>query len=281
MSDKENNNPKEQTNAVVAKEHTEDKNNEISSTYFQDQPETKNPYYTSVAWLDENTIAVVDKRNQKLKIISREKSVTTTSFVKNCIVVSPYRYGLACRTEGSALLVFNTSLELQKTFTSVSTLFTCHPKSLDICWMSNSKTIAVLRNNDVKEITIYYPNTDSNLSEPRFGHVLLNGTFAVSDWGTGCVFLIMRTGCVVRGKYIDSCSKPGYISSDSNYNIYVCDFPRSVVVIFAQHGETLRSVQLEEIAPNPKSIAIEYETALIANSKSVVEVKLKCLNKCT
>lgn len=49
----------------------------------------------------------------------------------------------------------------------------------------------------------------------------------------------------------------------------------SVVVIFAQRGETLRSVQLEAIAPNPKSIAIEYETALIANSKSIVEVKLK------
>lgn len=275
MSDKENSKPKDESNAVVAKEHTEDENNEISSTVFQDQPETNKPYYTSIAWLDENTIAVVDKRNQKLKIISREKSVTRTSFVKNCIVVSPYRHGLACRTEGSALHVFNRSLELQKTFTSVSTLFTCHPKSFDICWMSNSKTVAVLRNNDVKEITIYDPNTDSNLSEPKFGHVLLNGTFAVSDWGKECIFLIMRTGCVVRRKYIDSCSKPGSISSDSNYNIYVCDFQRSVVVIFAQRGETLRSVQLEAIAPNPKSIAIEYETALIANSKSIVEVKLK------
>lgn len=173
MSDKENSKPKDESNAVVPKEHTEDENNEISSTVFQDQPETNKPYYTSVAWLDENTIAVVDKRNQKLKIISREKSVTKTSFVKNCIVVSPYRHGLACRTKGSALHIFNTSLELQKTFTSVSTLFTCHPKSLDICWMSYSKTIAVLRNNDVKEITIYDPNTDSNLSEPKFGHVLL------------------------------------------------------------------------------------------------------------
>lgn len=73
MSDKENSKPKDESNAVVAKEHTEDENNEISSTVFQDQPETNKPYYTSIAWLDENTIAVVDKRNQKLKIISREK----------------------------------------------------------------------------------------------------------------------------------------------------------------------------------------------------------------
>lgn len=47
-----------------------------------------------------------------MKIILREKSVTKILFVKNCIVVSFYRYGLVCRIKGSVLYVFNILLEL-------------------------------------------------------------------------------------------------------------------------------------------------------------------------
>lgn len=169
--------------------------------------------------------------------------------------------------------VFNSSLELRKTISSVSTLMTCHPKSPEICWLSGLKKICILRGNDVKEIAIYDPNTDSNLSDPMFGHVLLDGMFAVSDWDKECVFLIGKSGQIYRRKYIDS--RPGSISSDSKCNLYVCAFLKSVVVIFAQSGETLRSVQLGKIAPNPKSIAIRNEKALIANGKSIVEIELK------
>lgn len=171
--------------------------------------------------------------------------------------------------------VFSSSLELQKEMSSVLTLLTCHPKSSEICWLSELKKICILTGNDVKEIAIYDPYTDSNLSNPMFGHVLLDGTFAVSDWGRECIFLIGSSGRIVRRKYIFSNTKPGPISSDSNFKLYVCDSHKSVVVIIAQNGETLRSVYTGNIAPYPKSIAIRNEIALIANGKTFVETELK------
>lgn len=273
----ESSKPKSQSNAVVAKEHKDgsDKKDEIAIEDFHDQHETKKPHYTSVAWIDEDTIIVVDNRNQKLKLISRGKGVATTAFFNNCLVATSFKNGVACKSEGSTMQVFNSSLELRKTISSVSTLMTCHPKSPEICWLSGLKKICILRGNDIKEITIYDPNTDSNLSDPKFGHMLINGMFAVSDWDKECVFLIGNSGRISRRKYIDSNPKPGSISSDSNCNIYVCDFQRNILIIFSQSGGTLRSVRLEAIAPNPRSIAVRNGKALIANGKSIVEVELK------
>lgn len=190
-------------------------------------------------------------------------------------MATSFKDGVACRSEESTMQVFNSSLELRKTISSVSTLMTCHPKSPEICWLSGLKKICILRGNNVKDIAIYDPNTNSNLSDPMFGHVLLDGMYAVSDWDKECVFLIGKSGQIFRRKYIDSNLRPVSISSDSKCNIYVCDFQTSVVVIFAQSGETLRSVQLGKIAPNPKSIAIRNEKALIANGKTFVEFELK------
>lgn len=96
--------------------------------------------------------------------------------------------------------------------------------------------------------------------------------FAVSDWEMCCVFLLRKSGYIERIKYIDY--KPGSISSDSNNNIYVCEFQRSVVVVFTLSGETLRTVKIGAIAPNPRSIATNNDqNTLIANGKSFSEVQ--------
>lgn len=97
--------------------------------------------------------------------------------------------------------------------------------------------------------------------------------FAVSDWEKCCVFIIRKSGYIERRKYIDS--KPGSISSDSNNTLYVCEFQRSLVVVFTLRGDTIRAIKIGGIAPNPRSIAIKNDQkALIANGKSIVEVDL-------
>lgn len=246
--------------------------NQCKQFYEKDDNEPQKPLYTSVAWLDGDTIAVVDQRNQKLKLILRGKGVVKTTVIKNCITVCAFKDGLACRTEDCTLYVFNNSLDLQKVFPSVMTLLTCHSQSLNVFWISGLTKICKLRGNNVKEIAIHYPNTQSNLCVPMFGHVLLNEMFAVSDWEMCCVFLLRKSGYIERRKYIDYIR--GSISSDSNNNIYVCEFQRSVVVVFTLSGETLRTVKIGAIAPNPRSIAINNDhNALIANGKSFSEVQ--------
>lgn len=47
------------------------------------------------------------------------------------------------------------------------------------------------------------------------------------------------------------------------------------MVVFTLSGETVRTVKIGAIAPNPRSIAIKNaQKALIANGKSIVEVDL-------
>lgn len=259
-------------------------NGEKASKVYKDQPkkfsfsvkddnEPQKPLYTSVAWVDEDIIAVVDQRNQKLKLVLRGKGVVMRTVIRHCISVCAFKDGLACRTEDSMLHVFDYSLELQKTFSIVSTLLTSYSQSTDVFWIDGLTHICRLRGNDVREIPIHYPHAQSGLGVPMFGHVLLNGMFAVSDWEKCCVFIIRKSGYIERRKYIDS--KPGSISSDSNNTLYVCEFQRSLVVVFTLRGDTIRAIKIGGIAPNPRSIAIKNDQkALIANGKSIVEVDL-------
>lgn len=225
--------------------------------------------------MDDNTVAVIDQGNQRLKLISREHSVIKSVAASNCTEVSSFKKGIACKS-GDSLHIFNSSLELQKSFTDVSTLLTGRPQSLDVCWISGLNKICILKDNDIKEVAIYDPNAKSNLRKPSFGHVLLNDMFAVSDWDKKCVFLIGRSGRIARRKYIESSSRPGSISSDSNCNLHVCDLENNRVVVFSISGVTLRSIKIGAIAPNPKSIALMHDKlALITNGRSIIEVELK------
>lgn len=106
-----------------------------------------------------------------------------------------------------------------------------------------------MRGNDIKDS----PNAQSVLGVPMFGNVLLNGMFAGSDWEKCCVFIIRKSGYIERMKFIDS--KPGSISSGSNDTLYICEFQRSLVLVFTLSGETVRTVKIGAIAPNPRSIA--------------------------
>ena len=273
---------REQENRVVPKESVTSKFNEsatkkvkevtkkVQSENFpaKDEHEPKRPNYTSVAWVDEDTIAVVDQKNQKLKRISR-KGIVETVAVADCMVVSSFKDGLACKAAGKVMHVFNNSLQLKKTIYEVSTLLTSSLESNEVCWISGLKKICVLQNTTIKEINIHDPHTTSNLSDPMYGHVLQNGMFAVSDWDKDCIFLIRRSGYIERRKYCRSDFSPGSISSDSELNVYVCNYESSIVEVFELTGKTIRIINICAIARNPKSISINKNgQALVANGKS-------------
>ena len=276
MNEKRTTNAKEQAVVSQKSETADNVTKELQASsegvqmpfFAKDEVVPKKPKYTSVAWVDNDTIAVVDQRNQKLKCISRKGNVTTTG-VAECLVISSYKDGLACKSLKGFLYLFDKSLNLKKIISEVSTLLTCTSQSSEVCWISGLTKICIQRDEDCKEINIYDPNTTSNLSNPSFGHVLRNGMFAVSDWDKNCVFLIRRTGLIERRKYCGNDSSPGSISSDFALNIYVCDYQRSLVTVFTIGGQTLRSINLVTVAPNPRSISINQRGGiLIANGET-------------
>ena len=237
-----------------------------------DKDGPKSPNYTSVAWVNEDTIAVADLRNQKLKRISWKGNVESVD-VAICMVVSSFKDGLACKTEGNTLHIFNAALQLRKTISEVTTLLTCSQKSSEVCWISGLKKIFVLKDDQLKEITIHDQHSTSNLSKPMFGHVLNNGMFVISDWDKNCVFLIKRSGYIETRKYCDTISLPGSISSNSDLNIFVCGFHESKVIVFDKGGRTLYTINLHTSAPNPRSIAINPGGhTLVANGKSIIQI---------
>jgi hypothetical protein len=238
----------------------------------KDSKDIKTPTYTSVAWVDENEIAVFDQRNHKLKLLSTQNNQVISKVITNGVVVSYFKDGIACKTSEGKLHVFSISLDKQTTFAGVLTLMTCHPKSPQISWISTLDKICIFENAEVKKIVITDPNKAKLLKNPKFGHVLRNGWFAVSDWDLDCVFLIRRSGYVERRKY---CS-PGSISSDSNNNIYVCDYRESLILVFKLSGETLHTIDTGPCVRNPRSIAVNQDgRMLIASKNSIVLCTLK------
>ena len=124
----------------------------------KDEHEPKRPNYTSVAWIDDDTIAVIDQENKKLKRISSKGNVERIAVVEY-IVMSSFKNGLACMTAGKVINVFNNSLQVKRAIFGVSTLLTSSLESNEVCWISGLKKICVLQNNTKKEINIHDPHT--------------------------------------------------------------------------------------------------------------------------
>lgn len=250
----------------------------LTTLSIRDDGDCLQPIYSSVVWENRDSIAVVDQRKEKLNIVSLGcNEVIISAIISGCSLVSSFQNGIACQTSNSFLHVLNKSLEIKRTVSEVLILLTGHSKSENVFWISRLKKICFLEKNDVKEIDIYDQNATSALSNPLFGHVLRNGMFAVSDCDRGCVFIIRKSGFIERRKYCTAGdSFPGCIASDSMNNIYVCDYVKSFVIVFDISGVTLNLINVYEISPNPRSIAIYRDgQLLISNTKSIVLADIK------
>lgn len=81
--------------------------------------------------------------------------------------------------------------------------------------------------------------------------------FVVLDCDKGCVFIIWNLGFIDRRKYciVDDLFF-GCIVLDFMNNIYVCDYVKSVVVVFDIYGVILGLINVYEIFLNFRSIVI-------------------------
>lgn len=239
--------------------------------------ENANSNYSSVAWVDGDKIAIVDQRKQTLNIISKKYSEVKSVVLSNCTEISSFKEGMVCRTTQNNLHILSSSLTILKTFPGILTMFTSNATLSEPCWMINNDFICVFEKQEVKKIRVWDFNNGPLLRKPKFGHVLSNGRFAISDWKMNCVFIVSKSGQVDRRKYC-TCdgSSPGAISSDSSNNIYACVEMQNIVV-FDLSGKTLRSINIGSIVQNPRSISVKGDDssqALIANGKSVVIIEL-------
>jgi hypothetical protein len=227
-----------------------------------------------VAWIDKDIYAVVDQKNQKIKLLATkyisENGIKSMAF-PDCLVVSPFKNGLAYHTSGGRLIILNSAMMKENEFAGVSTLLTCLPKSAQVSWISGFGKICVFNGKELKDMIIHDQNAPVIFDNPMFGHVLSNGMFVVSDWVRDCIFIIQKSGYIERRKY---CSV-GALSSDINNNIYVCDFRESLIVVFRVSGETLQTYKTSPFLRNPKSIAVNAnDCILISNETSVVLAEL-------
>ncbi|XP_062603924.1 E3 ubiquitin-protein ligase TRIM56-like [Saccostrea cucullata] len=234
--------------------------------------ESQKPRYSSVSWMNEDSFAVVDQKNQKVKLLSKQNNDSNSVAVQDCEVLTSFKGGIACKTTKNQLHIINNFLNIKETFSGVSILMTCHSNSSQISWISGLDKICILENSQIKKVSISDPNKAGKLSKPKFGHVLNNGMFVVSDWNRDCVFILRKSGYIERRKY---CC-PDSIASDSNNIIYVCDEEKSRIEIFRPSGETLQLVKIGSILKNPKSITMNKEDEiLITNEHSIVLVHLE------
>lgn len=96
------------------------------------------PYFTGVAWIDENNFVAVDAGNAKLKIFSRLSGKNLKEVkISEPLTVSVWDEGIACLSKVNKLTTLTRDLHPQQTVQNVTSLFSSLPSSNQLTWIKD------------------------------------------------------------------------------------------------------------------------------------------------
>lgn len=151
--------------------------NIIKRPDFIANDDKQKPYFTGVAWIDENTFVAVDAGNAKLKIYS----LLSAKILKKVKISEPLTIfvcdeGIACLSKVNRLSTFTHDLRPQQTVQNVTSLFSSLPSSNQLTWIEDipifiQKKTAITRT----------PPQSTQSFFIRYACCLPNGSFVISD----------------------------------------------------------------------------------------------------
>lgn len=96
------------------------------------------PYFTSVAWIDENNFVAVDAGNAKLKIYSLlSGKILKEVKISEPLTVSVWDEGIACLSKVNKLTTLTRDLHPQQTVQNVTSLFSSPQSSNQLTWIED------------------------------------------------------------------------------------------------------------------------------------------------
>ncbi|XP_061181212.1 uncharacterized protein LOC133189836 [Saccostrea echinata] len=229
------------------------------------------PVYSSVAWINEDNIAVVDKENEKIKLFNLSKRTIKSIGMERALAVSVYKHGLACRSVDLHVKVFHKTLKEFKKKHGVFTLAVSTLQNPALIWMTKHD-IFTDKDGTVSRVSFLDGEmSPTSLGNPRFACYLPNDLYFVSDSGNDCVYLIKSSGKIIRK--IDH--HPGSIAYDKNQNVFITDFYNGSISIFDPSGSYLSEIKIGKWKKSPRSISILENKLLIANEHQILLFELE------
>lgn len=211
------------------------------------------PYFTGVAWIDENNFIAVDAKNAKLKkysLLSGKIVKAVKTFAP--LAVSVWAEGVACLSKDNKMTTFSGDLIPQQTFPQVSSLCSSLPFVNQLTWIENM-TIFIKRN----DTPIIIPVKSASAGYFRYACCLPDGSFAISDKANTCVHLVDACGKIFK----TLCCDPGAISFDKYYNIFISCFHKALIGVYNIEGTHITDLYISE---RPRSISILHDKLLVA-----------------
>ncbi|XP_062566211.1 E3 ubiquitin-protein ligase TRIM71-like [Saccostrea cucullata] len=236
----------------------------------EDEDEFK-PVYSSVAWINEENIAVVDKQNEKIKLLNLSERTIKSVNMARALAVSVYKHGVACRAVDLHVKVFHKTLKEFKKKQGVFTLATSSPQNPALIWMTKH---SIFTDKDGNVSKVSFRDEEGNptaLGNPRYACCLPNELYVVSDGGNNCVYFIESNGEIIRT--IDH--HPGSIAYDKNHNVFITNFFNRSISIFDPSGSYLSEISIGKWKKSPRCISILENRMLIANECQILLFELK------
>lgn len=213
------------------------------------------PYFTGVAWIDENEFVAVDAGNGKLKIYSLlSGKILKKVKIAEPLAVSVWGGGIACLSKDNKLTRLTPDLCPQQTLPNVSSLFSSLPSLNQLTWIENI-TIFIRKKDTFTKIPLDLKSTRPIFI--RYACCLPNGSFVISDKTNTCVHLVDTHGKIFR----TVCCNPGSITFEKYYNIFVTFFDTASIWVYNIDGTYITSLHLDE---RPRSISILHDKLLVA-----------------
>lgn len=230
----------------------------IKSIPLRTDEDKQQPYFTSVAWINEIEFVAVDAPNAKLKIYSfLSGTILKSKKITEPLAVSVWKDGILCLTKGSDILLFNHALCLQKSIPKASCLCPSLPTLTHCRWIENTTILTQTNKNSSERLSLKCFPTNPSPAFFRYACSLPDGSYVLSDKTNECVYLVDGNGSIFKTL---SCS-PGSISFDKFYNIFIADFHNSSISVFDLKGKYLANLSLKQ---RPRSISILHDKLIVA-----------------
>lgn len=241
--------------------------------YLKEASDHSKPVFSNVAWIDKEKIAVVDKENEKIKILNLTNRLCTSHKMPGVLTVSSYELGIACRSINFFMKVFNiTFTEIKsRNVPNVSCVVSSVPNNPILRWMTKWKIYSYTKRG-VSQIPLY--NMEKKplvLGTPTHAFCCLNGSYIVSDKKDYCVYFIGSDGIVTM--QIDH--YPGSISQNNNEDIFITDYENGTISVFDYTGKWHSELKIGTWRSSPRSIAIHDDKLLVATKYKILLFQLK------
>lgn len=245
----------------------------IDTLAFEDSTDHFKPVFSSVAWIDSQNIAVVDKGNEKLKTLNLKNRASSSHSVPGISTVDTCRMGLACKSKNRSVAVFKIPFAKIKNLNvnNASCVVSSASDQPSLKWITNWKLLSYEQSH-VCHISFFNTAKQAGVLDiPTSAFCCSDGTYIFSDRKTNCVYFILNEG--VNILKIDHF--PGSISENKNKDIFISDFEKGTVSVFNCNGIWQSEIKIGKGLYSPRSISILGDRLLVVTKFEILLFEMK------